>query len=87
MVLVLLGLALHLVATLCFVLVLAHAFTRSVGTGFMVLCIPFYTVVYGFSQFEHRRKGLVLAGWMGGLVLGVVCRVAGLALAAHAGNA
>lgn len=82
--LVLLGLAFHLVATLCFVLVLVHGFKRSLGTGFMVLCIPFYQVLYGFRQFEHRHKGLVLAGWLGGLVVGVVLRLVGLTLGAAA---
>lgn len=83
MALVVTGLLLHLVAAVCFVLVLVHAFTRSLGTGFMVLCLPPYTVVYGFTQFQHRLKGLVLAGWLGGMVLGIVFRVAGPALASH----
>ncbi len=82
MLLVLLGLAFHVMAVGCFVLVLVHAFKRSVGTGFMVLCIPFYQVLYGFSQFEHARKGLVLAGWLGGFVVGVVLRFVGLSMGA-----
>ena len=82
MALVVLGQLLVLVAVGCFVLVLVHAFQRSVGTGFMVLCIPVYNIVYGFSQFEHRLKGLILAGWLGGLVLGVLFRVLGLAMGA-----
>lgn len=68
------GLLLQLVAVVCFVLVLRHAFARSVGTGFMVLLIPIYNVVYGFTQFEHPKKGLVLAGWLGCFVAGVVLR-------------
>ncbi len=58
----------------CFVFLLLHAFRRSVGTGFMVLCIPCYNFFYGFSQFEHRRKGLILAGLLAGFVLGIVFR-------------
>jgi translocator protein len=68
------GLLFQLLAVCCFALVLLHAFSRSVGTGVMVLFIPIYNVVYGFTQFEHRRKGLVLAGWLGGFVAGVVLR-------------
>ena len=83
MVLTVLGLVLVLVSVTCFVLVLAHAFQRSVGTGFMVLCIPVYNVVYGFSQFEHRFKGLILAGWLGGLVLGALLRTLGIMLGAR----
>lgn len=79
----LVGLVLILLAVGCFVPVLVHAFSRSVGTGFMVLCIPVYTLYYGFSQFDHRRKGLILAGWLGAFVLGVVLRVVGIALTAR----
>jgi translocator protein len=78
----LLGLAFQLLAVGCFLPVLVHAFRRSLGTGFMVLCLPVYTPFYAFSQFEHRWKGLLLSGWMGGFVLGVVLRAAGLSLGA-----
>jgi hypothetical protein len=71
------GLLLLLLSVVCFALVLLHAFGRSVGTGVMVLALPFYQVVYGFTQFEHRRKGWVLAGWLGGFVAGVVLRTLG----------
>lgn len=73
------ALLLQLCAVVCFVPVLVHAFQRSIGTGVMVLCLPVYTLYYAFSQFEHRKKGLVLAGWLGAFVLGVVLRVVGLA--------
>lgn len=82
MMLSVLGLLLIFLSTLCFALVLAHAFQRSVGTGFMVLFLPFYAPYYGFSQFDHRRKGLVLAGWLGALVFGVVLRVVGVSASA-----
>ncbi len=75
--LVVLGLVFHLLSVVCFVFVLLHAFHRSVGTGFMVLCIPCYNIYYGFTQFEHRRKGLILAGWLGALVVGLVLRAVG----------
>lgn len=65
----------------CFFLVLVHAFRRSLGTGFMVLCLPPYNFYYGFSQFEHRHKGLVLAGWLGSFFIGVVLKALGVALA------
>ena len=71
-----------LISVVCFALVLVHAFKRSVGTGFMVLCIPVYNVVYGFTQFEHRYKGAVLAGWLGLFVLSLILRTLGLAGAA-----
>ena len=74
MILAIAGSLLILVSVFCFVLVLMHAFQRSLGTGFMVLCIPCYQVYYGFSQFEHRHKGLILAGMIGALVAGIALR-------------
>jgi hypothetical protein len=77
---IVLGLVLQLVAVACWVLIFAHAFQRSLGTGVMVMLIPIYNLVYAFTQFEHRRKGLVLAGAIGGFVLAVVLRTVGSAL-------
>ncbi len=82
MVLVVVSLLLQLLCVGCFVLVLVHAFQRSLGTGFMVLCLPIYQFVYGFKQFDHRYKGLVLAGWLGGGLLVVTLRALGVRLAA-----
>lgn len=83
MALVALSSLLLFVAAGCFTVVLVHAFRRSVGTGVMVLLIPVFNIVYGVGQFEHRYKGLVLAGWLGGFVLGVVLRAVGLSLGAQ----
>lgn len=77
--LLLAALACALVALACAVLLLAHAFRRSVGTGVMVLLIPAYVLVYAFRQFEHPRKGLVVAAFVGASVLGAV--LLGIALA------
>ena len=82
MVLVVVSLLLQLLCVGFFVLVLAHAFQRSLGTGFMVLCLPIYQFVYGFKQFDHRYKGLVLAGWLGGGLLVVTLRALGVRMAA-----
>jgi hypothetical protein len=47
-------------------LLLRHALSRSVGTLALVLLLPGYAPWYAFSQFEHLRKGAVLAAWLGG---------------------
>jgi hypothetical protein len=72
------ALILQLVAASCFVPVLLHAFKRSVGTGFLVLFLPVYSPYYAFSQFEHRFKGVLLAGWLGGFVLAIALRMLAL---------
>jgi len=68
-----------LVALVCAALLLIHAFRRSVGTGVMVLLIPCYMLFYAFSQFEHPRKGLIVAGFVASTVLAAVF----LGLGAH----
>ena len=61
-----------LVTLVCAVFLLLHAFRRSVGTGMMVLLIPCYMPFYAFSQFEHPRKNLILAGFFGCSLLAAV---------------
>lgn len=62
----------------CVIPILVHAFRRSVGTAAIVLLVPAYLPVYAFNQFEHRRKGLIVAGMLTGIVLAAV--FGGLAL-------
>ena len=64
------GALLTVIGFACSLVVLVHAFRRSLGTGVMVLCVPCYNLYYAFSQFEHPRKGPVLAGYIGCLMLG-----------------
>ncbi len=73
-----LGMVILFGSATCWTLVILHGFQRSVGTGFMVLLIPIVNIFYGFTQFEHRFKGLILAGWLGGLPAGIVLRWMGV---------
>ena len=70
--LALLGSLFALVAVTCSVFILLHAFRRSLGTGVMVLCIPCFMLYYAFSQFEHRRKDIIVSGWLACLVMAAV---------------
>ena len=72
MILPIVAVALVAVGFACSIFVIVHAFRRSLGTGFMVLCVPCYAVYYAFTQFEHPRKGLIVAGYLGCLSLGGV---------------
>ena len=67
--------------------ILVHAFRRSVGTGVMVLCIPGFIAFYAFSQFEHRRKGLILSAWIASVVLAAVFNAFGARELIQAANA
>jgi hypothetical protein len=68
----LLALAFALVSVVCLVLVLRHAFSRSLGTGVMVLLVPFYVLVYAFTQFEHPRKNVLVSALFASGVLSAV---------------
>jgi translocator protein len=71
------------VAVGCGARIVLHAFRQSAGTGFIVLCIPLFVFVYAFAHFEHRHKGWIVAGFIGGWGLGVVLQMAvGLGAAA-----
>ncbi len=72
-----------LVTLVCAAFLLVHAFRRSVGTGMMVLLVPFYMPFYAFSQFEHPRKNLIVAGFFGCSLLAAVF----LGLGVHSLNA
>jgi len=67
----------QLLSVCCFATVLVDAFKRGLGTGATVLLLPPYSVYFAFARFEHRRRALVLAGWLGALALAIVFRVAG----------
>ena len=68
-----------LIGLVCSIIILIHAFKRSVGTGFMVLCIPCYILYYAFAQFEHPNKNLIVGGLVASLVLSGVFYGAGQA--------
>ena len=53
----------------CAIFIYIHAFKRSVGDGFLTLCVPCYILYYMFSVFEHDEKGLIIAGFFIGAVL------------------
>jgi len=68
-----------LIALVCAFFLVRHAFGRSVGTGLLVLLLPAYALVYAFGQFEHRRKGLIVAGFVGCSLLAALLLGAGSA--------
>ncbi|MGQ0506377.1 MAG: hypothetical protein ACT4TC_13780 [Myxococcaceae bacterium] len=67
-----LGVVFGLATLTCSLLVIAHAWQRSVGTGVMVMLVPFFILYYAFAQFENRYKGPIVATMMCGLLLGAL---------------
>ncbi len=70
------GLAAMMLALGCGMRILLHAFAQSPGTGFMTLCIPLFVFVYAFLHFEHRHKGWIVAGFIGGWGMGLALQLA-----------
>jgi hypothetical protein len=58
-----------LMTLVCWVIILIHAFQKSVGTGFLALCVPCYILYYMFAEFQHPQKGLIIAGYFIGSAL------------------
>ncbi len=69
---------LYVAALACSILILIHAFKASVGQGFLCLCIPFYVLYYAFARFEHEKKNLIIAVWLGaGILAGILAGMSG----------
>lgn len=83
MILQILGLLFSLVSFGASILILIHAFKASVGQGFMCLCIPCYILYYGFTQFQHEKKNLILGAWLGCSIIGGGLQGAGASMQAQ----
>lgn len=80
MVLLLVGAIGGIVQLVCSIFILIHAFQKSVGTGFMVLCIPCYIFYYLHTEFQHEKKDTIVMAFYGGLALNLVGRLGAVAL-------
>ena len=80
-VIAIIGLVCSLVSLVCAVIILIDAFKAEVLQGILCLCVPFYILYYAFAKFEHEKKGLIIAGWLGCAILNGVLQVAAAAAA------
>jgi hypothetical protein len=74
-VIMLLGLVCGLIGLVSSIFILIDAFQKSVGKGFMVLCIPCYIIYYLFNEFEHPKKNLIVTGWAIGVIGNILTNV------------
>lgn len=73
-----LGLVCAIVSLVCVIIILIAAFKEGAGTGILCLCVPFYILYFAFARFEHPQKGLIIAGWIvGGIIGNVLSTLAG----------
>jgi len=82
MVLMILGVLVWLAGMVCWIVILVHAFKASIAQGFLTLCVPLYVFYYAFAKFKSEKKGLILAGLLGGLILGDILFLAGFLMKA-----
>ena len=54
------------------IVLLVAAFKRSVGTGFLTLCVPFYIFYFMFAQYQSPKKKMVITVWFVSLVLYII---------------
>ena len=68
-----LALVFQLVAFVCAIIVLIHAFKNGGALqGILCLCVPFYIIYYMFAKFEHEKKNLIIGGYFGGIIIALV---------------
>jgi benzodiazapine receptor len=77
-----LGGLLGLAALVCWVIVLIAAFKKDTKTGILSFILAPYALYFAFTKFEHQKKGLILAGWIGGFILCFVLQSVGGSMAA-----
>ena len=86
MVLVYIGYLFALIGFVGAVIILIHAFKTSVGQGFLCLCVPIYILYYMFAKFQSAKKGLIIAMFFGGSIIGGALMGVGMGqVAAQAG--
>lgn len=63
----------NLVAFVCAIIVLIHAFKNGGALqGILCLCVPFYIIYYMFAKFQHEKKSLIIAGYFAGIIIALV---------------
>ena len=59
------------------IFIIIDAFQKSVGKGFMVLCIPCYILyyVFGTDEFQHPKRQQIITAWMIGIGGNILFRI------------
>ncbi|MFN7971583.1 MAG: hypothetical protein U0166_04425 [Acidobacteriota bacterium] len=53
----------------CWGIITMHAFKNNTAQGYLCLC-PLFVLYYMLAEFEHEKKGLIIAGFVGGFIVG-----------------
>ena len=72
---------LGLISSVCGIIVLISAFQDGLLEGILCLLFPFYIFYYGGWLFQHEKRALILAGWLGPILLYIVTMVLAMMMA------
>jgi hypothetical protein len=70
--LMVLGGAACIASSVCAIIVLIDAFSNEVWKGILGLFCGLYLLIYAFTEYQGNNKGLILAGWLLGGVVGFI---------------
>lgn len=70
-----------LIGFVFWVIVLINAFKTDTTQGILSLCIFPYMLYWVFAKFTHPKKGLIIAGLLGGYIVGYGLYFAGMSMA------
>lgn len=54
------------------IIILIAAFKKSIGTGFLSLCIPFYIYFFAFARYQSPKKKIIISIWLAAHVLYII---------------
>ncbi len=77
-----LALVFGLIGLVCGIMILISAFQDEVLQGILCLCVPFYVFYYVVARFEHQHKTLIVAGWLGSVVVNLLLQAVVASMAA-----
>lgn len=84
--LVILGWILTLGSLVGWIIILIDAFKNAVWKGILGFFCGLYLLYYAFTEFQHEKKGMIIAAWLIPLILGYALMFMGGAAAVAAAN-
>lgn len=72
-----LGMLISIVGLVCFIIILIDAFKNAVWKGILGIFCFLYLIYYAFAEFQHEKKGLIIAGWLLPWIIGYGLMTAG----------
>lgn len=74
-ILLLLAVVLAIASLICYIIILVDAFQQEVMQGILCFCCAPYMLYYAIARFNHEKKGLILAVWLGSSILSAILQM------------